>query len=340
MEQERRSIRWGLAVLAAAVTLELLLSGALDRAVAWLVRPEVASVLLYLETGRVTRPAPPISQPTEVPEETAAPTVPAQPLAPARPVFAPEDLELVSLQNATGYQPDLEALLLSPLEWQLTGEQPTVLILHTHATESYTQSEGCAYTPSSYYRTLEEQYNVTRVGAHLAQCLQDRGIRVLHDTTYHDYPAYTGSYSNSRKTVRDYLEEDPSICLVLDIHRDALEDDGGHQLPAALEVRGETVAQLMLVMGTDAGSLHHPDWQQNLALALKLHTQLERRTPGLCRPIQLRRERFNQDLSAGALLVEVGAAGNTLPQALAAAELLAEAVASLAWGAAIENSAS
>ena len=89
----------------------------------------------------------------------------------------------------------------------------------------------------------------------------------------------------------------------------------------------------MLVMGSDKGSLSYPNWERNLALAVKLQAQLEQTYTGLCRPIKLVTSRYNQDLSTGALLVEVGTAGNTHAQAIRAAEYLAEGIVALAKGA-------
>ena len=89
----------------------------------------------------------------------------------------------------------------------------------------------------------------------------------------------------------------------------------------------------MLVMGSDKGSLSYPNWETNLALAVKLQAALEQTYPGLCKPIKLVASRYNQDLSTGALLVEVGTAGNTHAEALAAAEILAEGILALAKGA-------
>lgn len=94
-------------------------------------------------------------------------------------------------------------------------------------------------------------------------------------------------------------------------------------------VEGEDAAQLMVVLGTN-----HKGYEENLSLGLKLHTQLERQAPGITRPLQLRAQRFNQDLSPGALLVEVGAAGNSRTEALRAADQLAEAIITLAKGSA------
>ena len=334
MEQQRRSIRLGLAAIVMAFGVRILLGGAMDTVAAFLKKPETVSFLLYLETGRRIWVTQEQTAPTQIPTEPweAPTTQPTEQTQPLPLTFTAADAALVDIRNSTGYAVDVGALLERPLTWDLTEEGPKVLIVHTHATEGYTQSDGYRYTESSYYRTLDSDCNMLRVGAYLTQLLRSRGIEVLHDTTLHDYPSYTGSYSASRKTVSRYLEENPSICLVLDLHRDALETDSGKQLPVKLNVDGASTAQLMLVMGTDAGGLHNPNWEENLALAVKLYARLERNTPGICRYISLRKERFNQDLSPGALLVEVGAAGNTMPEALATAEHLAAAIADLTAG--------
>jgi stage II sporulation protein P len=161
--------------------------------------------------------------------------------------------------------------------------------------------------------------------------LEAGGITAIHDRELHDYPEYTGAYNHSREAAQYYLEKFPSIQLILDLHRDALEQNG-KQLRTAATVNGQPSAQLMLVMGTDESGLTHENWEKNLSLGLKLHLQLERQTPGITRPMALRSQRFNQDLLPGALLVEVGAAGNTHTEALLAAEQLAHAIAALAKG--------
>ena len=181
---------------------------------------------------------------------------------------------------------------------------------------------------------------MVRIGQRLTELLRQEGIGVVHETTFHDYPSYTGSYANARKTLKKHLEQTPGLCLLLDIHRDALETESGKQLATTITVDGRSIAQIMLVVGTDAGGLQHPQWEQNLALALKLQHQLESICPGICRYISLRSERFNQDMSPGAVLVEVGTAGNTLEEALAAAEILAQAIAALSKGAVTADSTS
>ena len=171
------------------------------------------------------------------------------------------------------------------------------------------------------------------IGDRVAEILESGGVHVIHDRSFHDYPSYNSAYNNARAAVQTYLAENPELCLVLDLHRDAREDSSGNQKGETVEIGGKTVAKLMLVMGSDKGSLSYPNWQTNLALAVKLQAQLEADWPGLCRPVKLSASRYNQDLSTGALLVEVGAAGNTHAEAMGAAELLAQGILTLANGA-------
>jgi stage II sporulation protein P len=167
-----------------------------------------------------------------------------------------------------------------------------------------------------------------RVGEALKTALEKRGLQVIHDRTLHDYPSYTDAYVNSRQAAADYLRQYPSLCLVIDLHRDASSGTNG-QLNTQAQAGGKASAQLMLVVGTDANGRPHSNWEKNMTLAVKLHAQLEKQFPGICRPISLRGERFNQDLAPGALLIEVGAAGDTMEEALVAAEALAQGIAAL-----------
>ena len=235
-------------------------------------------------------------------------------------------LKIRSMGNAV-----LEELLVQPLDWDLHSGAPTVLILHTHATESYTKAKGEVYKETSAFRTLDEEYNMVSVGDRVAKLLEAGGITVIHDRQLHDYPSYNGSYNHARKSMAEILKKYPTIRLVLDLHRDA-SGDNYNQMRTEAEVNGKASAQLMLVIGTDASGLKHPQWEENLALGLKLHSQLERIAPGICRYVNLRGQRFNQDLSPGALLVEVGAAGNSHEEALIAAEVLAQGILDLANG--------
>ena len=247
--------------------------------------------------------------------------------APELPGLVFTEEEAAQIQYFSDLRPDPGSLLTRELSWSLRGEAPTVLILHTHTTESYA---GGGYPETSPYRTLSEGHNMLSIGAEVASLLEAAGIPTVQIRQVHDYPAYAGSYGKSRQSVKDALEAYPSIQLVLDLHRDA--GSGSNQPRPVVQGDGETLAQLMLVMGSDASGQNHPRWQENLSIALKLHAQLERQVPGIMRPLQLRSQRFNQDLSPGALLVEVGAAGNTPEEALAAARQLAKAIIALADG--------
>ena len=298
--------------------------------------PEVMSLVLYLETGRV------VKLQLTPPEETKAPEITQPTTEPEaqKPVFSPEDTDLIQIRYHWDCRLDTQAMLLTDLNWDLTEEGPQVLILHSHATESYTPTIREAYTASGSYRTLDPEHNMLRVGAALEAALEARGIGVIRDTTLHDYPDYNDAYIRSRETVQKLLEAYPGISLVLDLHRDAASLDDGGQLTTQAVVDGQNAAQIMLVVGTNAGGRNHPQWEENMALALKLHAQLEKQYPGLCRPIGCRTERFNQDLSTGALLVEIGAAGDTLEEALVTVEALAETIFSLALGTATTGSTS
>lgn len=326
MDQENKVLRFGAAVILCAIVFRLLSSGVFAPVAEFLRQPRAVAFLMFLETGRSIR----LSDDTEVPGWTAESPAPGQLFEKpaAAPVFAAQDLELVKLKNAVSYQPDLEDLLTAPVSLNLKSGEPAVLILHSHATESYTKTAGQRYTESSAYRTLDEDYNLIRVGEELAGKLEDAGIRVIHDRTLHDYPSYNDSYSHSRASVQRYLTEYPTIDLVLDIHRDAADTASG-QLATYVSNGDCEAAQLMLVMGTGANGQSHPHWRQNLSLALKIQVQLERLFPGICRPMSLRGSRFNQDLHPNMLLVEVGAAGDTLEEALAAIDPLAQAIISL-----------
>ena len=231
-------------------------------------------------------------------------------------------------------RPDLEALLMKPLEWNLKGADPSVLILHTHTTESYSKTEE-DYAESGSYRTLEEEYNMLSIGEAVEDILTEAGIGVIHDRQIHDHPSYNGSYVHARNSTEKILKENPGISLILDLHRDAL-DTQGKQMRTLAQVDGEATAQLMMVVGTDVSRQDHENWQENLALALKLHALLERENPGIMRPVNLRGQRFNQDLSSGAMLIEMGAAGNTRGEALRAAQKLAEAIVFLSAGCRID----
>jgi len=331
---ERRNIRNFVCLLVLGLVLTC------TPAVNLLTNKTAASVILFLETGHVLRlpqspPAVGVDDPA-VPPPTADATAPTAEVddhidpEPTEPesvaVFSPSDAALVEVNSYCGYAADVPAWLCRPLSWNLQQSAPTVLILHTHATESYENAKD------TNYHTRDKAYNVVSVGDLLATRLEAAGIGVIHDRTLHDDPSYSASYENAREVARAYLEQYPTIRLVLDMHRDSVTDDRGGQVKFTVETSAGTAAQMMLVVGTDASGLSHSKWSENMSLAVKLHALLEKSQPGICRPISFRSQRFNQDLSTGALLLEMGSAGNTRQEALLAAEYLAEAIIDLAKG--------
>lgn len=327
MDSYRRSLRIGTAVILCAMGLRLGSMGLVQKMSALVQNPDILSFLIYLETGRHVRFSPSLEEKSNFAGESPPPTVE---VFQSVPVFLPEDAASVAVYNQSGLDPDLSALISRPLDWNLKSQEPTVLIIHTHATESYTK-DGENYTESSAFRTLDEDYNMISIGDRVAEILGGNGIAVLHDRDLHDYPSYNGSYASSREAIAEYLRRYPSIQLVLDLHRDA-SGDLNNQFRPVVQLDGKSTAQMMLVVGTDASGQSHPDWQGNLSLGLKLHVTLEQQAPGIMRPLCLRSQRFNQDMLPGALLIEMGAAGNTHEEALRAAEQLALAIVTLANG--------
>lgn len=206
------------------------------------------------------------------------------------------------------------------------SDAPQVLIVHTHGSEAYTMPPGQEYIATGDCRTTDESCSVVRVGAEIAAVLEAAGIHVLHDTTLHDYPRYSGAYERSLATVERYLSRYPSIVLVLDIHRDAISDTEGNMYKVVSSVAGMNAAQMSFVIGTDGGGLTHPDWQENLKLAAAIQQALCAEHPTLMRPITVRNSRYNQHTTTGSLLVEMGAAGNSLDEALFSARILADAI--------------
>lgn len=267
------------------------------------------------------------AQPELMPQPQTSPAVQTEEPVYALPVFTAEDAEGIALSGACSYAVDKQTLLMQPSTLRLAQDgAPSVLIVHTHSSEAYTMEAGFIYTESDTQRTQDAQYSVIRVGEEVADALRAAGIGVVHDTQVNDYPNYSGAYERMRQTIEAYLAEYPSITMVLDIHRDAASDASGAPVALRAEVDGEPCAALMLVVGTNEGGLQHDGWRENLANALKLQALIERAAPGLCRPVDLRTERFNQHETPGSLLIEVGASGNTLSEALRTARVLAQAV--------------
>lgn len=234
----------------------------------------------------------------------------------------------VYIKNSTTYPVDAKALFEQPLKYEKSSE-PTVLILHSHATEAYKPTDANYYKQSDTDRTQDTKYNVVRVGEEMAKVLKEAGINVIHDKTLHDYPDYNSSYVNSLKTVQKYIEKYPSIQVVLDVHRDAMVRGDNTLVKAVTQVDNQKVAQVMLVCGSDLLGLEHPGWRDNLSFAVKLQNEMNSLYPCLARPIDFRKERFNQHMTPNSLIVEVGSNANSLEEAILGGKCAASALARL-----------
>ena len=205
------------------------------------------------------------------------------------------------------------------------NSEPQVLIYHTHATESFEPYERSYYDASYPTRNRDTTQNMVAVGDAITEELEALGIGVIHSDELHDYPSYTGSYANSAKTIKAALEQYPSIKVVLDIHRDAIEADGT-RYAAVAEIDGKNASQVMIISGCDDGTMNYPNYLQNLRLASLFQQQIEADYPGLTRPILLDYRKYNQDLSTGGLLFEIGSHGNTLDQSIYTGHLVGKSI--------------
>ena len=232
------------------------------------------------------------------------------------------------LYNRTNLSVDLGEVAAKKVKFTLSpaSEGPQILIIHAHPTEAYTPDGTDIYTPSdNNTRTTDEGYNMIRVGDEMERVFTEMGLSVLHDRGMYDYPVYNGSYTRSGPKVEEYLAQYPTIKLVLDVHRDALVGSDGTVYKVCTSIDGTKTAQVMLVVGSNEGGADHPDWQENLTLATKIQKNLDTLYPTLARPMTLRQSSYNQNLTPGFLLVEVGSHGNTLQEALAGARCFARA---------------
>ena len=238
---------------------------------------------------------------------------------PPQPASTAATRALPSVHSGGKAQVDYRSLLEAGWDYIPAPDGPQVLILHTHSCEAYTPDPG-EPAVNDDFRTLNTDYSVVAVGDTLTQTLERMGFTVVHDRELYDYPAYNGAYDRSGAAVEDWLEEYPSIRVVIDLHRDSL---GGKRTEYLLP-DGTRSAQVMLLLTTGENGLYHPDWKQNLTLGLEIQSEMEYRYPGLARPLYLSPARYNQHLSTGSFLAEIGTEANSLAEAKRAAALLGE----------------
>ncbi|MBQ0083959.1 MAG: stage II sporulation protein P [Clostridiales bacterium] len=238
----------------------------------------------------------------------------------------------IHLKNNTSEKLDIEALYKQKLKFKIAKNgEPQVLLLHTHTTESFMLNDNDFYTAKDATRSRDSAKNMVAIGDIFEEKLKNAGIGVVHDATIHDDPAYTGSYDRAKETILKNLKKYPSIKIVLDIHRDSISGSGEKEkIKPIANINGKKYAQVMLVMGSQTGDIKNfPNWKENLSLALKYQQNLEVMYPGLARSITFNSAKYNENITGGSLLIEIGSEANTLDEAKLSAAAAAEALTSL-----------
>lgn len=259
--------------------------------------------------------------PEEIPEADL--TVPSpQPNSEIMETYIPGGM---NINNNTEFEIDVTEFLSIGPQLKLVSDGPQILIMHTHGSEAYTPAGLDRYEESDDRRTEDTEYNVIRIGEELTKLLEEYGLWVIHDKEIHDYPSYTGSYTRAEQAIQKQLKDNPSISIVLDVHRDALNSDSVIYKTMADE-SGVCASQIMMLCGSNASGLQHDNWQKNFGLAVYLQQAVNAKHPTLMRPVSLVKERYNTHLTNGSIIVEVGSSGNTLQEALAAIRLYADAI--------------
>ena len=244
------------------------------------------------------------------------------------PYSASLSYDKVYIKNSTGLEINIKSLLNSELSFKVKkNDSPQVLILHTHATETFMETDSDFYTDSYTSRTTDKSKNMVKIGEIVAKNLNDAGIKTLHDQTLHDYPNYTGSYTRAAETITSYLKKYPSIKVVLDLHRDAITGSDGAKQKLVTKINGKKAAQVMIVMGSQSGTVKNfPNWKENLKLAVRLQQNLEKDYPTLARPLSLTSKNYNESLTKGSMLIEFGTDANSLEEAKYSAEMVANSL--------------
>ena len=209
------------------------------------------------------------------------------------------------------------------------AEAPRVLIYHTHTYEAYQATETENYKPTEKWRTRDEKHNMIAVGDALSRALTARGFIVVHDTTAFEPPTLSTAYKRSLAMLRTRLDAGERYDYWLDVHRDAYSES--YRGANSVETEGGSAARVMLLVGkgtgaTGSGFDERPDWPKNLELAQAVTEAANALAPGICREVKIKSGRFNQHVSTGALLIEIGNNRNTLSEALAACPIIAEAL--------------
>lgn len=222
---------------------------------------------------------------------------------------------------------DVEAFEKADLSFNDSGDEPKVLIFHTHSSEMFADSDSG--------KGLSE--GIWCVGEELKNELALLGIKAYHHMARYDYEngktTVTGAYERMEEDIKQVLEKYPSIELVIDMHRDGIKDES-QKLVA--EIDGEVCAKLMLFNGLsrlkegdelkNIEGLENPYLKDNLALSYRLYRAAENMYPTLMRKIYIEGYRYSLHMKPKSILVEVGAQTNTKQEAKNSMKYLAKTI--------------
>lgn len=230
----------------------------------------------------------------------------------------------IYIKNQTSKEIDIDTILSNKpnLKITLNSKKPQVLIVHTHATECFFPSLVEHYPADWGERDDDISKNIVEVGKVIAQKLNIAGIKTIQSKVLHDKESYTGAYDRSRETIKYYLKKYPSIKVVIDVHRDAINEEDGDKIRPIVEINNKTASQIMIISGCQSGPITgYPNWRKNLRFSTRLQQKLEQTYPSLARPLFFAEKKYNQDLCENSFLLEVGSQANLLSEAKYSAEL-------------------
>lgn len=213
--------------------------------------------------------------------------------------------DLLNLESLKGYDLTVEK----------TDAPPQILIYHTHSTESFADSVSG-----------DRSQTIVGVGEHLTKILtEEYGYSVLHHTAEYD-TVRDDAYANSLPAIEQLLAENPSIQVVIDLHRDA----GSPSREMVVDINGKPTARFMFFNGIsrskqtgDIDYLYNPNLAENLAFSFQMQVAADEYYPGLTRKIYIKQYRYNMHLRGKTLLVELGDENNTVEEAMNACYPLA-----------------
>lgn len=236
----------------------------------------------------------------------------------------------VLIKNTTGRNVDfLQLIKEKPILEKAEKGEVSVLIFHTHTTECYQTLDKENYLKSFSPRNEDKTENMVRVGKEIASQLEKAGIGVIHDKEIYDRK-YSGAYERSGEAVDRYLEKYPSIQVVLDVHRDAIQTSETTKVKPVTTINGKKAAQIMIISGCEGGDVTgFPDWEDNLKFALKLQKTAEEMYPTLMRPLFFCNRKYNMYKSKCSVLLEMGSDGNTLDEAAYSGRLIGDVLAEM-----------